>query len=317
MQQVNTSLKSRWLSRHGSAVVCSTAFVAYSLLGPGLVAAAHATNTIAPNMPVMPGTSTTTEAAKELKDVDIEEKLGSEVPLDAEFTTSEGKKAKLSELMLAGKPTILTLNYYECPMLCTLVLNGLTAGIKALGFQPGQDYQVLTLSIAPGEAIDMAAEKKKNYIESIGRPIDPKGWTFMVGDKANIDRVADAVGFHYRYDADVEQYAHGAAIFVLTPDGRVARVLYGIEYQARDLRLALLEAAQGKLGSAIDKVVLYCFHYDPAGRKYALVAMNAMRVGGGITVILMGLMVATLFHNERRKKRLAHTKIGQELKGEI
>lgn len=259
----------------------------------------------APGMPIAPGTSSSVEGAAELKDVDIEERLGSQIPLDSVFTTSEGKKVKLGDLLLPGKPAILTLNYYECPMLCTLVLNGLAAGVKGLGFAPGLDYQIITISIAPTEEVAMAAEKKTNYLASVGRPIDANGWTFLLGDQANITKVAESAGFKYRYDKEVDQYAHGAGIFMLTPQGKVARVLYGIEYQPRDLRLALLEAGEGKLGSAIDKVLLYCFHYDPAGRKYAMVAMNVMRVGGIGFSFVLAIFVAMMFRNERRKKRLA------------
>ena len=263
-------------------------------------------------------TSTSVAAAPELNDVDIEEKLGTQIPLAAEFTTSEGKKVKLGDLLLPNKPTILTLNYYECPMLCPLVLNGLAAGIKGLGFQPGFDYQILTISISPKEEVAMAAEKKQNYLASVGRPIDAHGWTFLLGDKANIDAVATAAGFHYKYEKDIDQYAHAAGIFVLTPEGKISRVLYGIEYAPRDLRLALVEAAQGKLGSAVDKLLLFCFHYDPMGRKYAVYAMNVMRLGGGITASVLAIFVWFMFRNERRKRKtVAGTGLGKELKGEI
>lgn len=243
----------------------------------------------------------TAAAAPELADVGIDSVLDTEIPTDVHFTSSEGKPVTLHDLMISGKPTILTMNYYECPMLCTLVLNGVVDGIRGLGYQPGFDYEIVTVSINPREGAVLAATKKAAYLKSVGRDIDPKGWQFLVGDDANIKRLADALGFHFHYDEQAKQYAHAAAIWVLTPDAHLSRVLYGIEFPTRDLKLALLEASRGKIGSPIDKLILYCFHYDPQGRKYSLYAMNVMRLGGGITLLGIALLVLFLRKGPPRK----------------
>lgn len=242
----------------------------------------------------------TTAVAPELADVGIDSVLNAEIPTDVHFTTSEGRAVTLHDLMISGKPTILTMNYYECPMLCTLVLNGLADGIRGLGFQPGYDYQIVTVSINPREGAALAASKKASYLKAIGRDIDPKGWQFLVGDEANIKRLADSIGFQFHYDEQAKQFAHAAAIWVLTPDAHLSRVLYGIEFPTRDLKLALLEASKGKIGSPIDKLILYCFHYDPQDRKYSLYAMNVMRLGGGITLLGIALLVLFLRKNPPR-----------------
>ena len=236
----------------------------------------------------------TSAAAPELADVGIDSVLNAEIPTDVHFTTSDGRAVTLHDLMLRGKPTILTLNYYECPMLCTLVLNGVVDGIRGLGYQPGFDFEIVTVSINPRDTAKLANDKKATYLKSVGRDIDPKGWQFLVGDEANIARLADAVGFKFHYDEQAKQYAHAAAIWVLTPDAHLSRVLYGIEFPTRDLKLALLEASKGQIGSPIDKLILYCFHYDPQGRKYSLAAMNVMRLGGGITLLGIALLVLFL-----------------------
>ncbi len=244
------------------------------------------------------------ETPAELKEVGVDDKRGNQVPLDARFTDEDGKSVALGDVLVKGKPTLLTLNYYECPMLCTLILNGVADGVRGLGFQPGHDFEIVTISINPHDTPALAHDKKANYLKSIEKPIDPKGWHFLVGDEANIKRVADAVGFRFAYDASAKQFSHGSAIFALTPAGIVSRNLYGIEFPPRDLRLALLEAGEGKLGTAMDKLVLYCFHYDPQGRKYSLYAMNVMRLAGGITVFAIVALVL-MARRPSRKERLA------------
>jgi protein SCO1/2 len=198
---------------------------------------------------------------------------------------------------------LLTLNYYKCPMLCTLQLNGLVEGLKELDWTPGQEFELVTLSINPLETPSLARLKKQSYIKEYGRPSAAAGWHFLTGVEDNIRRLADTLGFGYRYDEEQEQYAHAAALFLITPDGRVARYLYGIEYPARELRLALLEAADGTIGSAIDQLILFCFHYDPSTRRYAPVAMNIMRVGGGLTAVLLGTTLGLFWVRDARRRR--------------
>lgn len=245
------------------------------------------------------------EQAPELKNVKIEEHLGAQVPLDAKFVNDEGKAVSTHDVLSSDRPTILTLNYYSCPMLCTMVLNGMVDGLNRVGFTPGIDYQIATISIDPTETSQLAKDKKSSYLASFHRSFDNHAWQFLVGDETNINRVADAVGFSYHYDPDSKQYAHAAGIFVLMPGGRISRVLYGIDYRPQDLKLALLEASQGKIGSSLDKLLLYCFHYDPSGHRYSLYAINVMRLGAALTVLILGAWIALTARRATKKVALA------------
>lgn len=243
------------------------------------------------------------ETPAELQQVGVVEHLETEIPLELDFVDSSGREVRLGDYVDGQRPVLLTLNYYKCPMLCTLQLNGLVEGLKELDWTPGQEFELVTVSINPLETPSLARLKKQSYIKEYGRPSAAAGWHFLTGVEDNIRRLADTLGFGYRYDEEQDQYAHAAVLFLITPDGKVARYLYGIEYPARELRLALLEAADGAIGSAIDQLILYCFHYDPSTRRYAPVAMNIMRVGGGLTAVLLGTTLGLFWVRDARRRR--------------
>ena len=245
------------------------------------------------------------QAVPALDKVGIEEHLDAALPLELEFLDEEGRTVKLGDYFDGARPVILTLNYYRCPMLCGLQLNGVVAGMEELDWTPGVEFEMVTVSIDPLETPELAKAKKDNYLRRYQRPAAARGWHFLTGRQVNIERLAETVGFGYTYDVVSGQYAHAAAIFVITPDGRVARYLYGIEYPPKNLKLALMEASQGEIGSPLDQLIMYCFHYDPASRRYAPVAMNIMRVGGGATALVLGATLGGWWLRESRRRRRA------------
>lgn len=240
----------------------------------------------------------------ELRGIEIEERLGQKVPLDTALVDQTGAQVKLADYFATGRPVILVLNYYSCPTLCSLVLNGLVDGMRKLEFSVGKEYQVVSVSIDPREKPELAKSKRAAYFTSLGaertQGLTDAGWPFLTGPESATAAIASAVGFHYRYDAATNQYAHAAGIFVLTPDGRVSRVLYGIQFSARDLRLALVEASQGGIGSPVDRLLLFCYHYDPQTRRYGLTPMGLMRVSGVLTVVVLGMYLLSAWRRERR-----------------
>lgn len=223
--------------------------------------------------------------------IDVIENLGKYVPLDAEFIDEDGKVVKLASFFESEIPTVLTLNYFECPMLCTLVLNGLAESLKNLTLNAGEDFQVITIDINPNEKTLFANQKKKNYVNGFGLQNIKDDWHFLTGDQVNIKKVADSIGYIYYYDNQRDEYMHPAAITLLSPEGKISRYLYGIEYPTKDLKLGLLEASEGKIGSTLDKIILYCFHYDPYKNTYTIFATNIMRLGGIFTIIFLGIMI--------------------------
>ena len=238
---------------------------------------------------------------QELENVDIQEKLGTTVSLDLEFTAENGYQVPLRQFFRSGKPVILNLVYYRCPMLCNLVLNGQTEAMKELAWTAGDQFEVVTISIDPQEQFNLAQAKKKWYLEIYGRPGAASGWHFLTDYQGNVARLAEQVGFSYKWDPRQEQWAHAAAIMLLTPDGRVSRYLYGVRYKERDLRLALAEASEGKLGTVGDKLLLFCFHYDPQAKSYVPFARNLMRAGGAASVAVLGMLLTFLWRRERHK----------------
>ena len=238
----------------------------------------------------------------ELRGIEIEERLGQLVPLDTPLVDQTGNKVVLKDYFVAKRPVILALNYYRCATLCSFVLNGLTDGMRALEFTPGKQYQVVTVSIDPRDSSELAGKKREAYLQSLGRGMadNAKDWPFLTGTEESVARLAQAVGFHYRWDAESKQYAHAAGIFVLTPEGRVSRTLYGISFPARDLRLALVEASQGGIGSPVDRLLLFCYHYDPETRRYGLTPMAVMRIGGVLTMVFLGMFLLSAWRRERR-----------------
>lgn len=236
-----------------------------------------------------------------LEGVGIEQKLDHQVPLNLNFKDEHGAEVKLQKYF-TGKPVILTLVYYECPMLCTEVLNGMVKAMKVMQLSAGKDYDIVTISFNPRETSGLAYDKKQIYLESYNRPGADRGWHFLTGNEDAIHRVTSAVGFKYKYDPAQDQFAHAAAIFVLTPDGRVSRYLYGVEFSARDLRLALVEASEGKIGSPIDQALLFCFHYDPSTGKYSAAVLNFVRLGGILTVLSLSIFIVSMRRKEKREQ---------------
>jgi len=240
-----------------------------------------------------------------LEEVGVKEHLDAKLPLDLEFVDENGATVRLGDFFDGERPVILTLNYYRCPMLCGLMLNGLVEGLEQVDWTPGVEFEMVTVSINPLETPELAKAKKQNYLKRYERPAAARGWHFLTGQETNIRRLAETLGFGYSYDPESGQYAHAAVIFVATPDGRVARYLYGIEYPPKRLRLALMEASEGEIGGALDQLIMYCFHYDPSNRRYAPVAMNIMRVGGGATALVLGLALGSFWILDVRRKRRA------------
>jgi protein SCO1/2 len=244
------------------------------------------------------------ETVDELKMVDVEEHLGEYIPFDLTFIDDKGQTVQLGDYFNKSKPVLLTLGYYECPMLCNLILNGLTKTVKQMNWKPGIDYQIVTITINPNEDYKLAAAKKQTYVTALDEPSAQEGWSFLVGEESQSKKIADAVGFKFRYDEKIQQYAHPAALFLISEDGKITRYLYGIEFKANDMKLALMEASQGKIGNTIDKLILYCYHYDPDSQGYVVFAGNVMRLGGALTLIILVIFLGILFYRERQKKRL-------------
>lgn len=241
-----------------------------------------------------------------LKNVGLDQKLNSQVPMDLEFSDSTGRSVLLGDLF-NERPVILTLVYYECPMLCTMVLNGTLKAIRTLEFTVGEDFDIVTVSIDPGETPGLAAEKKAQYLDSYRRESGSRGWYFLTGEEDQIRQLADSVGFRYEYNEETDQFAHASGIMVLTPQGRVARYFYGIDYSPRDLRLGLVEAASEKIASPVDQLLLFCYHYDPSTGKYSLAIFNLLRVAGVLTLIGIGWLIFYLVRKERREGAVAQT----------
>jgi protein SCO1 len=239
----------------------------------------------------------------ELKGVEVEEHLGGYIPLYLEFTNSDSQLVTLNSYFHKDRPVIIVLAYYTCPMLCTMVLNGLGDGVRDLNLIPGKDYEILTISIDPRETPLLAAAKKTNYVNYVGRSDIADGWTFFVGKQNAIDSLAKALGFHYYYDEEQKQFAHPAVVFVLSPNGEITRYLYGLEFKPKDIRFALLEAAQGKIGSTVEKIILYCYHYDPNAKGYVLFAAKLMRIGGVATVAILLIFLGIFWLRELRKPK--------------
>jgi protein SCO1/2 len=233
-----------------------------------------------------------------LKNVGLDQKLNAQVPLDLTFRDEHGATVKLGQL-LQGKPAILTMVYYQCPMLCTEVLNGTLNSLKEVPLDIGKDFSVITVSIDPSERPVLADAKHIMYAGLYGRPGAVQGWHFLTGDEAQIQKLAAAVGFRFVYDKESSQFAHASGIMVLTPEGRLSRYFYGLAYPPRDVRLALVEASEGKIGSTVDEILLFCFHYDPVTGKYAVTILNVVRAAGVISVVAIALMIFIFLRREK------------------
>jgi protein SCO1/2 len=257
--------------------------------------------------PLQPaGTMPSNVRPRQLEGVGIVEKLGNPIDLNLQFIAENGYPVALGEYFHKGRPVILNLVYYTCPMLCTLVLNGQTEALRAIPWTPGKEYEVVTISIDPQDNFDTARKKKALYLASYDHPAD--GWHFLVDKDGNAKKLAEMVGFRYRYDERIGQFAHPAAIMILTPEGRMARYLYGVRYSPRDIRFGLAEASEGRTTMALEKILLFCYHYDPTVGSYTVFAMNLMRGGGVLTVLLLAWYISWMLRAE--KKRVATIKEG-------
>jgi protein SCO1/2 len=234
---------------------------------------------------------------QQLREVRIEQKRDAQLPLRGAFRDESGAEHPLSEFF-QSRPVVLAPVYYSCPMLCNQVLNGVLRASRALSLNAGQDYDIIAFSFDPRETPELARSKKSEYVAKYGRPGGASGWRFLTGSETSIRALTDAIGFHYTYDAKKNQFAHASAIVVLTPAGRVSRYFYGVEYSAKDLRLGLVEASAGKIGSAADQVLLYCFHYDPLTGRYSFAIMNVIRAAGIAFVLALGAFLVTMYRRE-------------------
>jgi len=223
-----------------------------------------------------------------LREVGFDQKLGGRVPQELRFKDDAGRLVELRDYF-GTRPVVLSLNYYGCPMLCTVTLNGLASALNVLtSFDAGREFELVTVSFDPSEGPELAAQKKASYLTRYTRPTAEAGWHFLTGDKAAIDALTSAVGFRYAWDEETKQFAHPAGIVVLTPEGRISRYLYGIEYAPKDLKLALMESSSGKIGNLVDQAILYCYRYDPLTGRYSASIMHIMRAGAILT--LLGLL---------------------------
>ncbi|HTR47582.1 MAG TPA: SCO family protein [Verrucomicrobiae bacterium] len=232
-----------------------------------------------------------------LKDVGIDQKLNNSIPLDLTFRDEHGKAVVLAQYF-GSKPVILTLVYYNCPMLCTQVLNGLDRSLQQIPMSIGKDFDVLTVSIDPTDQPVLAEAKQAVYTGMYRRPGAAEGWHFLTGEDSQIKQLAAAVGFRYAFDPDSKQYAHASGIMLLTPEGKISRYFYGVTYPERDMRLGLVEASEGKIGSPVDQVLLFCYHYDPHTGKYGLLISRVIQIGGVATVVIGGIFLIMLFRGE-------------------
>lgn len=239
-----------------------------------------------------PSVDTSNGIPEPLKKVGIEQRLGESVPLDAVFKDENGREVKLGEYFSKGRPVVLALVYYECPMLCNQVLNGLTGSMKGITLDAGKDFDVVAISFDASEndKPELAKNKKASYLERYGRPGTEDGFHFLTGTQASIDAVTKAVGFTYEWDEKSNQFAHASGIMIANPDGKLSRYLYGIDYSPKDLKFGIMESAENKIGSVTDQLLLYCYHYDPSTGKYGFAILSSLRVAGIATLLGMGLM---------------------------
>jgi protein SCO1/2 len=250
------------------------------------------------------GTPAPNATPAELQGVDIVEHLSGQLPKDAQFRDTSGTSVRLGDFFDGKRPTVFVFAYHTCPMLCSLVLDATVSSLNEVAWTVGDQFDVVSVSIDPKDTPETATKKRDQVLANYPRAKgSPRGWHFLVGDEQNIRKVTDAVGFQYHYDARQKQFAHPAAIYLLTPEGRIARYLYGVKYEPGDVRLGLLEATEGRSVSTTERILLYCYHYDPQGKHYAIVAMRVMRVGAALCFVLLAAFLGILWAIERRRRR--------------
>jgi len=235
-----------------------------------------------------------------INQVGIEQNLNTQLPLNLTFIDETGKAVKLADYF-SQKPVILSLVYYECPMLCTETLNGMVSAFGVLKFDVGKEFNVVTVSFDPREKPPLAAAKKAKYLKRYGRPGAEQGWHFLTGDDASIKALTNAFGFHYAWDAPSQQFAHAAGIVVATPQGRIAQYFYGVEFSPKDLRFGLIQASQNQIGTLVDQVLLYCYHYDPRTGRYGPIVARVMAIAGVGTIVILGGFLILMFRLEPKQ----------------
>ena len=252
-----------------------------------------------------PSQTTSNGLPEALQKTGIEQKLGEQLPLDADFKDENGRSVKLGEFFNKGRPVVLAFVYYECPMLCNEVLNGLTGTLKGISFDVGKEFDVVAISFDAREndKLDLARNKKESYMARYGRPGTEKGWHFLTGTQASIESVTKAAGFGFQWDEKSNQFAHAGGIMVVTPEGKMSRYFYGIDYSPKDVKFGVMESAENKVGNAAEKLLLYCFHYDPSTGKYGLAILSVIRLGAVATLLGMGAMGFVFW---RRNKRVVN-----------
>lgn len=246
-----------------------------------------------------------------LREVGFDQNLGDDLPLDTVFTDEAGNEVRLGQFFQGDRPAVLALIYFDCPMLCNMILNGLISSLDILTFEPGTDYDVVVVSFDPTEDHYLAAAKKRGYMEQFGRPGTEGGFHFLTGDQANIDVLTEAVGFRYVYDEETDEFAHASGVTVVTPEGTISRYLFGVEYAPKDLRLALVESGESKIGSAVDQLLLFCFAYDPTTGQYGAATMNLIRLGGAITLLAILAFIIVSRRRDRNVARIANQELPQ------
>ena len=255
-----------------------------------------------------PGLTSSTVPAP-LREIGFDQNIGRSLPLDTPVRDEHGRTVALSQYF-GARPVVLIFAYYNCPMLCSQVINGLASALGVLSLEPGRDLEIVVISFDPRDMAETAAAKKAGYLERYQRPGTEAASHFLTADQPSIDRLTKAAGFRYVWDEPTNQFAHPSGVIVLTPDGRFARYLFGIEYGPRDLRFALVEASAGKVGTVVDAVLLYCYHYDPMTGRYGLAIMRALRVAGAATVLLLGTFIYVMVRREKRLAAARRTRVG-------
>ncbi len=241
----------------------------------------------------------------DLSNIGIDQRLNQQVPLDLQFKDETGRTVKLGDYFRTGRPVVLNLVYYTCPMLCGEELAGEASALGVLRFTPGNEYEVVSVSFNPEETPKDAAEKKEIYVARMNEHLEHKtngdGWHFLTGEQPEIKQLADAVGFRYRRDPRTGQFIHTAAIMIVTPTGKLAQYYYGVEFSPKDIRLGLIQASQDRIGTLVDEVVLYCYHYDPKTGRYGAVVTNIMRLAGAATMLILGGLIIVMYRRESHK----------------
>lgn len=286
---------------------CAIALLAVILTGGASIAWAQPGGPLS----VPPPGKAATELIPKLKEVGIDQRLDAQIPLDLKFVDESGRDVTLGQYFNGKKPVVLALVYYECPMLCTLTLNGLVSSLTPVSLSAGKDFDVLAVSFDPGETPALATERRKTFLQRYSRANAETGVHFLTGREDAIKALTAAVGFRYVYDQEIDQFAHPAAITIVSPAGKVSRYLFGVEFAPKDLKLSLVEATDGKIGTVVDQALLFCYHYDPETGKYGLAIMNLVRMAGALTVLtLVGAIVWSLRRERRQLRAVGPTATG-------